>query len=603
MFNMHITVPALLLAPAALAAPQGAGSAWEHSPRYDYIVVGGGTSGLVVANRLSEDYNVSVAVIEAGGVELYNPNITDTSKYGNAFGTAIDWQYESVPQTFAGNASQIMRAGKALGGTSNINGMTYLRAEVAQIDAWQQIGNEGWTWESLLPYYKKSEYIQFPSTSQALRGASLDPETHGTTGPLAVGWTNDMMGEEVISSINQTLGALGLPLNEEPNAGSMRGLTVFPKTIDREENVREDAGRAYYWPVSKRPNLDIYLDSFVEKMIWHPESENNNTGRTASGVVFSSLNGTKTTIFANREVILSAGSLRSPLLLEQSGVGNPSILQQHDVDVIVDLPFVGENLQDQTTTDTFYTNNNSTEFTGLAGYAAYFNVDDVFDSSDLAAFNASIASALKDYAERTANASGIIDSAVTEKLFRMQYDLIFKNKIPISEIIISPAATGPVTIEYWGLLPFSRGSIHINSSNASAPAKINPNYFMLDYDIQQQIATAKMARKFANTAPFSDALSGETTPGLDVVPSNASDAVWGEWLKSTYRSNFHYISTAAMMPRELGGVVDSNLTVYGTSNVRVVDASVVPFQICGHLTSTLYAIAEKAADLIKARYE
>jgi choline dehydrogenase-like flavoprotein len=212
-----------------------------------------------------------------------------------------------------------------------------------------------------------------------------------------------------------------------------------------------------------------------------------------------------------------------------------SILQEHGIDVVVDLPFVGENLQDQTTTDMFYTSNNSTNFTGLAGFAAYFNVDDVFED-DLASFNASIANSIKQYAERTANASGIIDLSVTEKLFRMQYDLIFKNKIPISEIIVAPAATGPITVEYWGLLPFSRGSIHINSSNASAPANINPNYFMLNYDIHQQIATAKMARKFANTAPFSEALSGEVTPGLDTVPANASNADWERWLKSTCES-------------------------------------------------------------------
>jgi choline dehydrogenase-like flavoprotein len=202
--------------------------------------------------------------------------------------------------------------------------MTYLRAEAAQIDAWEQIGNQGWSWESLMPYYKKSEYIQEPSISQLLRGASFDPKTHGTSGPLAVGWTDNMMGEEVISSINRTLEILGLPLNEEPNAGSMRGLTVFPKTIEQADNVREDAGRAYYWPVSRRSNLDIFLESFVEKMIWHPESENQDSGRTASGVVFVGRNGTRSTILANREVILSAGSLRSPLLLEQSGVGNPS---------------------------------------------------------------------------------------------------------------------------------------------------------------------------------------------------------------------------------------------------------------------------------------
>jgi choline dehydrogenase-like flavoprotein len=117
MFTMRVALPALFLAPAVFAVPD-----WTHNSRYDYIIVGGGTSGLVVANRLSENYNVSVAVIEAGGVELYNPNITDTSKYGNAFGTPIDWQYESVPQTYAGDAPQVLRAGKALGGTSNING-------------------------------------------------------------------------------------------------------------------------------------------------------------------------------------------------------------------------------------------------------------------------------------------------------------------------------------------------------------------------------------------------------------------------------------------------------------------------------------------------
>jgi choline dehydrogenase-like flavoprotein len=122
MFAMHVAFPALLLAPAALAVSESVGTDWTHSPRYDYVIVGGGTSGLVVANRLSEDYNVSVAVIEAGGVELYNPNITDTSKYGTAFGTAVDWQYESVPQTHAGDAPQVLRAGKVLGGTSNING-------------------------------------------------------------------------------------------------------------------------------------------------------------------------------------------------------------------------------------------------------------------------------------------------------------------------------------------------------------------------------------------------------------------------------------------------------------------------------------------------
>ena len=203
-------------------------------------------------------------------------------------------------------------------------GITYLRAEAAQIDAWEQIGNSGWSWKSLMPYYKKSEFFQEPTDAQIFSGASYSPEIHGTSGPLAVGWTENMLGEEVVASINQTFAALDLPFNEEPNSGSMRGFTVFPKTVDRANSVREDAGRAYYWPISKRPNLDVFLNSFVENMIWHPQSEDRDGKKTASGVVFVDFNGTRSKIFANREVILSAGSLRSPLLLELSGVGNPS---------------------------------------------------------------------------------------------------------------------------------------------------------------------------------------------------------------------------------------------------------------------------------------
>lgn len=197
--------------------------------------------------------------------------------------------------------------------------MTYLRAETSQIDAWEQIGNKGWNWEDLMRYYLRSEYIQPPTEDQVSLGASYDPEVHGTSGPLSVGWTANMMGREVISPVNRSFSALGLPFNHEPNAGSMRGFTVFPKSVDRAKNVREDAGRAYYWPVSKRPNLDIYLNSKAEKLIWHPK--NKDSAPKASGVVFTTCNGTST-ILADREVILSAGSLMSPLLLEKSGVGN-----------------------------------------------------------------------------------------------------------------------------------------------------------------------------------------------------------------------------------------------------------------------------------------
>ena len=263
----------------------------------------------------------------------------------------------------------------------------------------------------------------------------------------------------------------------------------------------------------------------------------------------------------------------------------------------VNNPFVGENLQDQTTTDTSY--NSTEEFAGAGGFIGYYNVDDVY--GDMAAnISAAVNQSISEYARRTAEASGdVVSQETLERLFQIQHEIIFKHKAVISEVIVNAPNSGSTLIEYWGLLPFSRGNIHIQSSNASAPASINPNYFMLDWDMKQQIGTAKMARAVADAAPFKDLHTAEILPGLAQVSANASDSEWADWLKSTYRSNFHYISTAAMMSEELGGVVDSDHLVYGTANVRVVDASVLPFQVSGHLTSTLYALAERAAERIK----
>lgn len=274
-----------------------------------------------------------------------------------------------------------------------------------------------------------------------------------------------------------------------------------------------------------------------------------------------------------------------------------SILEKNGINVTVDNAFVGENLQDQTTTDTTY--NATTDFAGAGGFIGYYNVDDVW--GDIAAnISASVNQSLAEYARKTAEASGDILSVETlEKLFRIQHELIFKDKAVISEVIVNAPSSGSAILEYWGLMPFSRGNIHVQSANASAPAAINPNYFMLDWDMMQQIGTAKMSRAVTNAAPFKNLLTGETLPGLAEVSANASDSEWAAWLKKTYRSNFHYISTAAMMSEELGGVVDSDHLVYGTANVRVVDASVLPFQVSGHLTSTLYALAERAAERIQ----
>lgn len=194
-----------------------------------------------------------------------------------------------------------------------------MRAESSQIDSWKKVGNNI-TWDSLLPYYKKSEYFEYPTAAQISMGASYLPEFHGTEGPLSVSWPNEMVGNNFSSTLNATFKDLDLPWNGDANSGYMRGYNVFPKTFDRELDVREDAARAYYYPFAARPNLDVYLNSFAQRLTW---SNNNSSGAFANGIIFTDKSGIEQRLLATKEVILSAGSLRSPLLLELSGVGNP----------------------------------------------------------------------------------------------------------------------------------------------------------------------------------------------------------------------------------------------------------------------------------------
>ncbi|KAH9889211.1 GMC oxidoreductase [Xylariomycetidae sp. FL2044] len=568
---------------------------------YDYIIVGGGTSGLVVAKRLSEDPAVSVLVIEAGDSVESNVNVTDPLGYGYAFGTEIDWAFQTVEQKYADNAPQTLRAGKALGGTSTINGLAYTRAEDIQIDLWEKLGNRGWNWENLLPYYLKSERFQTLSPSRESAGhLTFEPEVHGEDGPLHTGWIYGMTNTSFPVLMNETFRGLGLEWNADVNDGKMVGYSAYPSTVNQELNVREDAARAYYFPFRDQKNLRIMLNTAAKRIDW---KKVNQSQATANGVWVANSNGETDLIKANKEVILSAGALVSPLILEASGVGNPAILEQHQIQTVVDLPTVGENLQDQMNNALQFAIANNFSATEKNAIVAYPSASQVF-GDDFSAVAEQVKASLPGYAAQVASANGNVTRAEDLlSFFQMQYDLIFgPSKVPIAEVLIYQKE-GVWDNEYWGLLPFARGSVHIGSGSASsttaADALINPNYFMLDWDVTQQAGAARFIRRMYGTAPFSAEAGTETAPGLEAVGADADDEEWGAWLKKNYRSNFHPVSTAAMMPREVGGVVDGDLRVYGTANVRVVDASVLPFQVCGHLTSTLYAVAERASDLIK----
>lgn len=478
--------------------------------------------------------------------------------------------------------------------------MAYTRAENVQIDAWETIGNEGWNWDNLFPYYKKSMALQVPTVAESGAGITYNVSDNGLTGPLLVGWKGDTALDSIHETLNETYANLNIPWLEDVNGGLMHGYNRFPSTVDSVNNVREDAGRAYYLPVMNRTNLHLFTNTTAQRIVW--SSQNSSDGLpVASGVeVLAAGSSTPYTISASREVILSAGALVSPLLLELSGVGNPDILSSFNISVVVDLPTVGENLQDQTNAAIKFETANSTSYSGSGDYVTYPIISEVF-GSETANLSATILAALPSYAEIVSAASGNVTKAEDLlQLFQYQHNLIFSDThpVPIAEILVEPSGTA-YDAEFWTLLPFSRGSVHINSAKAGEAALINPNYFMLDFDVTSLTGTTRFIREIFGTQPFAATVGSETSPGLDVVPADATQAEWFDWIQTAYRSNFHPVATTAMMPREIGGVVDNSLKVYGTQNVRVVDASVLPFQVCGHLTSTLYAVAERAADIIK----
>lgn len=467
--------------------------------------------------------------------------------------------------------------------------MAYTRAEDAQVDAWETIGNKGWNWESLLPYYKKSERVQVPDADQLAGGATYDAAFHGTDGPLSVGWKNGMMNISFPEELNQTYAATGVDYIHDIAGGKMSGWNVFPSTIDVELNVRADAARAYYFPFENRTNYHVLMNTEAQKLVWKDCAGD----ATASGVLVKDSNGNTRTIYANKEVILSAGSLKTPVLLELSGVGNADILKQAGVDVKVDLPAVGENLQDQTNNG--FTGTATKSFTGTAVNVAYPNAEDIFGNKT-ASVAADVKKSLQKYAEEASKYSnGVVKAEHLVKFFNIQHDLIFKSKVPLAEILIYPAASA-FSAEFWSLLPFARGNVHISAADDATSAKINPNFYMFDWDMTEQIGTARYVRSLFQTSPLNSLLANETAPGAAVD----SDADFSAWILDNYRSNFHPVGTTAMMPKDVGGVVDPSLKVYGTKNVRVVDAGILPFQVCGHLVSTLYAVAEKAADIIKS---
>ncbi|KKP00902.1 glucose oxidase [Trichoderma harzianum] len=553
---------------------------------YDYIIVGAGTSGLLLANRLTEDANLNVAVIDPGADERNNTNVVNPLAWLGLSGTSVDWNYSSVPQEYIGGRVLPYDAGKGIGGTSLINGMTYIRGDRAQFDSWEDLNpGSGWNWDTMIQYYKKAERFFPPSSWQEAVGALYEEEYHGSSGGIDVGFNSAMLNGSFYGDAKTAWANLGQSLDKDVNSGHTAGFDVWPQTLDPINNTRCDSATAFYWPIQDRPNLTL-INGTVSRILWK-----NYTGSTpeASGVEYVMPNGQNKTVKAAKEVILSAGALRTPLILELSGIGNPNILEELGIETVVDLPGVGENMIDQPNMALSYLTN--TTFPGYAPYATFVNATSLFGDGFKRVSDVTKLLLPRWARQISKETNRALNATAVEQLLRVQYDLIFEKDVTIAEILSTASGTGAFSA-YWGTLPFSRGSVHLNSTDDINTPKIDPRFMAIDFDMIVQIATGRLAATFWNTPPISTSIETELQQSL------SPDASWNQWKNftdSTMISNAHPIGTAAMLPRKLGGVVDPQLRVYGTKNVRVVDASVIPLQISGHLTATLYAIAERAA--------
>ncbi|KAF8212664.1 alcohol oxidase [Mycena galopus ATCC 62051] len=595
---------------------------------YDYVVVGGGTAGLTVASRLSEDKEVTVAVLEAGfnaeGLqEVFVPGLIGT---GISF-TTLDWSYATVPQTNLNGRTLTVNAGRALGGSTIINSMIFPRAEAQQYDAWGQLNNDStWTWSALLPFFKKSEIFTPPNAFQTASGVRFLSSVHGFAGRVKVGFPNFFFEQSGLW--RRAAESLGIPVSPDLANGDPHAVGIAPNSLDAANNTRCSAVCAYYTPFTDRPNLVVITNATVSRILWANGSGSNNL--TATGVEYV-LNNETLTINASQEVILSAGTIGSPKVLELSGVGNSTILKAAGVAPVLDLPTVGENFADHVHSwaNGFTVNTTLTKDalllnpafaaeqlalwfqnrTGLYSAAprslSIAAPSDVFTAAQLNTLIAAAEANLTHFAVQFSNGNPALAKGIAAQ-HNIALSLYKQNKELPLEMNAEPGYSGPTafsarparnytTINSVLYAPLSRGRTHIVSSDPLMPPAVDPAYWAHPLDVAAQVGGIKLARRMLVAPPLDSIYEGEFEPGAN----RTTDAEIEDWLRGVVASDNHEVGSLSMMPQSLGGVVDTSLKVYGTANVRVADASIIPFPVSAHLSSTVYMIGERAADIIR----
>ena len=526
--------------------------------RFDYVIVGAGSAGCVLANRLSADGRHSVLLVEAGPRDTY-PWIHIPIGYAKTmFHPVLNWGFYTDPQPTMNGRKVYWPRGRTLGGSSAINGLISIRGQHEDYDAWAAAGNNGWSYADVLPWFRKLEHN--------VRGAS---EWHGAEGPL---WASDIetrhpLVEAMIAGAKE----LGIPSNTDFNGPTQEGAGYYQLTTRR--GRRCSTAVAYLAPVRKRPNLRIETNAHATGVVIED--------RRASGVTYRQGDADHT-VRANREVILSAGALQSPQLLQLSGIGPPGLLQSLGIPVRHALAGVGENLQDH-----------------LQARVIFRCTQPVTTNDALRTLGGKLAIGLEYVFRRSGpmavgiNQGGIFARAMSDAA---RPDVQFHFATLSSDMAGSPVHDfSGFTMSVCQLRPTSRGTVRIKSTNPLEAPAMQPNYLSTSEDRATQVAGIRLARRLAATKALAPYVEGEYRPGA----ATQSDDEVLEFVKNTGGTIFHPSGTTKMGPvSDAMAVVDPELRVHGIDALRVVDCGVMPTLVSGNTNVPVVMIAERAADMI-----